>query len=337
MNSLGLDIGGANLKVADGAGFALSQAFPLWKRHAELTDALSAVITASPAAKRILVTMTGELADCFATKSSGVYSILDAVDQAASGRFVGVYLSDGRIVGSEEAREQPLLVAASNWHILATYAARIAADQSGILIDIGSTTSDVIPFADGEPNSVGCTDPERLVTGELVYSGVERSPLCALVAKLLWRGEECSVAQEVFATTADAYLLLGELAEEPENCETADGQARLLTLAHARIARMICGDVSMVSREDAMRAATRVREAQLDMLSDALYRVMERQEMRLTTIVLSGQGEFLARQLLERMEFAGDMVSLAKELGPTVSRCACAHALAVLCRERSVL
>ncbi len=51
------------------------------------------------------------------------------------------------------------------------------------------------------------------------------------------------------------------------------------------------------------------------------------------TIVMSGQGEFLARRLLDRMRLKADVISLAEKLGPDVSRCATAHALAVMVRE----
>jgi hypothetical protein len=39
--------------------------------------------------------------------------------------------------------------------------------------------------------------------------------------------------------------------------------------------------------------------------------------------------------LLERLNYAGPVISLTDELGPQVSRCATAHALAVLASERS--
>jgi uncharacterized hydantoinase/oxoprolinase family protein len=52
-----------------------------------------------------------------------------------------------------------------------------------------------------------------------------------------------------------------------------------------------------------------------------------------TTIVISGQGEFVARRLCERLQLRADVVSLAEELGPAVSQAAAAYALAVIARE----
>lgn len=334
MSWLGLDIGGANLKVADGEGFALAREFPLWQRPAELSEAIGDLLADAPAAKNLAITMTGELADCFATKADGVREILAALQRAAAGRNVVVYLCDGRLVGPRVAQQQPWLTAASNWHVLASYVCRFCSTETGLLLDIGSTTTDIISIGLSGPRAVGRTDPERLVAGELVYTGVERSPLCAVTSHLPWRGEQCPVAQEVFATTLDAYLLLNQLPEDACNTHTADRRPRTRTNAHARLARAICADTTVFSLDDARLAAETVRDAQLKQLTGAAEKVLQRLDNRAAVIVLSGHGEFLARQMLVPLSLAGRVVSLTEQLGSEISRCACAHALAVLARER---
>jgi hypothetical protein len=334
MTWLALDIGGANLKVADGEGYAASREYPLWERPADLPSELRSVLLTAPEATQVAVTMTGELADCFATKAEGVEAILEAVEHAAEGRQVVVYRRHGDLVTPRAALADAILAAASNWHVLASFGVRYCGHGAGLLIDIGSTTTDIIPLGAEGPRAVGRTDPQRLATGELVYTGIERSPVCAIVYDLPWRGEACAVAQELFATAADAYLVLGDLAEDPTSTNTADGRPRQKEFAQARLARMICADSTMYSWDDALRAAVAVREAQLALLQSAARRVIARMESPPATIVLSGHGEFLGRLLLERLEFTGRTVSLSEQLGPLVSRCATAHALAVIARER---
>ncbi|MCA9267822.1 MAG: hypothetical protein KDA41_05100, partial [Planctomycetales bacterium] len=51
------------------------------------------------------------------------------------------------------------------------------------------------------------------------------------------------------------------------------------------------------------------------------------------TVVVSGQGEFLARRALGHVGLHCKVVSLAERLGPLASRCATAHALATLAGE----
>src|SRR5687768_15395702 len=105
---LALDIGGANLKAANGCGHASMQAFPLWREPQGLAEALVQLIRAAPPADRIVATMTGELADCFRTKAEGVTAIVRAIEQAADGRQVEIYLTDGSLVSPDEAICRPL-------------------------------------------------------------------------------------------------------------------------------------------------------------------------------------------------------------------------------------
>ena len=73
MKWLALDIGGANLKVADGRGHAESFPFELWRQPSHLAQELRTLIARSPACDHIAATMTGELADCFESKSSSFW------------------------------------------------------------------------------------------------------------------------------------------------------------------------------------------------------------------------------------------------------------------------
>jgi hypothetical protein len=332
MTWLGLDIGGANIKIADGRSFALSRPFPLWQRPGDLAQELAATLAASPAADSLAVTMTGELADCFATKAEGVAAICGAVAQAAAGREVRVYGVDGQFMSTEAAIERPLVVAASNWHALACFAGQYVPAGRGLLIDIGSTSADLIPLEAGNPVGRGSNDPERLAAGELVYTGVQRTPVCALVPALPWAERVCPVAAELFATTWDAYLVLGDLPEEPENHLTADGRPATRALAIDRLARMICADRTLFTAHDAERAAATISAAQLAKLGIATRQAIGRTPP--DRVILGGQGEFLARRLVQKLGWQPEVISLAERLGPAVSACAPAHSVAVLARER---
>jgi (4-(4-[2-(gamma-L-glutamylamino)ethyl]phenoxymethyl)furan-2-yl)methanamine synthase len=294
---------------------------------------LGSIIARAPAFDRIAATMTGELADCFATKAVGVRHIVQAVTVAAGHRPVVIYRIDGNLVSPPDAIREPLSVAAANWHALASFASRFVKGDAGLLIDIGSTTADIIPLIDGRPKSAGLTDVERLLSGELVYTGVERSPVCAVVGHLPYRGQLCPVAQEVFATTQDAYLLLDEVAESPENRNTADGRPATREFAHARLARCLCADAETLDSTDAVAAARAIRDEQTARIAVAAARVVARVRQPISTIIVSGQGEFLARRVVAKMALESKLVSLADVLGLEVSRSAPAHALAVLARE----
>src|SRR5262245_32221527 len=201
---LGFDIGGANTKAAHSGGACLSRPFALWQdpEGLALRLLLRELRAALPPANELAVTMTGELCDCFASKREGVSRILSVVGDVAGDMPVRVWRNDGSLVDLAAAQSgDALLVAAANWPALATWAGRLVPSDPALLLDIGSTTTDIIPLHDGVPVAAGHTDTERLRTGELVYTGVRRTPVCAVL------GNE-GLASEFFATTHDVYVAL---------------------------------------------------------------------------------------------------------------------------------
>jgi probable H4MPT-linked C1 transfer pathway protein len=363
---LGLDIGGANLKAAATDKRAESVPFALWKEPDRLPEVLGQLVERFPEADELAVTMTGELCDCFRTKREGVKRILTAVLNVSRSRPVWVWTTDGSFVHTENARKAHMKVASANWHALATYAGRFVVEGPAVLVDIGSTTTDIIPLADGVPVAHGKTDPERLANGELIYTGMTRTPLCALMG--------CGGAAEFFATTLDVYLLLGRLPEEPGNTDTADKMPATRACAHARMARMLCSDAEIMPESAAVEHAERVAAKQLSLidysLKACLTRAREplrhRKKYQPLKFIVSGLGEALARDAIlklprDRWTWLGIDVlreptqdemsqlawrlkenvnpldyieSLTDRLGPQLSACAPAYAVAVLAAER---
>lgn len=329
---LGLDIGGANLKAATSDKRAVSVPFPLWKQPDRLPAALAGLIAPFSDADEIAVTMTGELCDCFETKREGVNRILDAVAAAAGRRPVRVWATDDRFLNPEEAKADHLKVAAANWHALATFAGRFAPTHGGLLIDIGSTTSDLIPLAHGLPYTWGTTDPQRLKFGELVYAGVRRTPVMALFGPH-------EVAAEYFASTLDVFLVLGEIADAPHDTDTADGRPATRAFALPRLARMLCGDLECVSEADITWLAAEARRRLVERLVSSARSAYGDQWItpELRVVVVSGSGEFLGREVAASVSpwlEEDHIVSLSAELGPGLSACAPAYAVAVLAQER---
>jgi probable H4MPT-linked C1 transfer pathway protein len=333
MNWLALDIGGANVKTADGRGYANSYAFAMWRESALLAQQIRTAISEAPPSDHLAVTMTGELADCFESKAEGIRFILQAVSQGSDNRHTRVYLVDGRLVSPQAALTMPRLAAASNWHVLARFAGRFASSGPSLLIDIGSTTCDVIPLLDGKPVARGATDTQRLLSGELVYTGVERSPVCAVISLVPYRGQSCPVVHEVFATMRDAYLVLGGMPDDPAGTDTSDGKPATRAFARARLARMVAADNEDFSETDAVALAQSAADAQISRLASAIRQVSDSLPQPPQKIILSGHGEFLGREALDFAQVSAAIVSLTKELGASISRSAPAHALAVLARE----
>jgi probable H4MPT-linked C1 transfer pathway protein len=331
---LALDIGGANIKVADGRGYSSAYPFPLWKEPQELAQQIRAIISEAPACDHLVVTMTAELADCFATKADGVKFVLKSVAAGSDNRHTRVYRVDGKLVSPQVAANSPLLVAAANWHALASFAGRFTSNKPTLLIDVGSTTCDLIPLIQGKPVTKGLTDTDRLLSGELVYTGIERSPVCAVAQTTVYRGQPCPLVQEFFATMRDVYLIQEKLAEDPADNNTADHRPATKPAARMRLARMIAADQEVFNHRDAVALANDVAQAQAGRLRAAITQVIGQMPEKPLKLILSGHGEFLAAAALENTSYAAlPRISLTKELGPENSRCAPAYALAILASE----
>jgi probable H4MPT-linked C1 transfer pathway protein len=335
MRVIGWDIGGANLKASDGARLSLERSYPLWRQPERLVALLSDLALRFESAELWAVTMTGELADCFRTKREGVERILGAVRKAAGAIPVLVWTTGGEFVPVEEAIEWPLLAAASNWLALATWAGRMAPAGNALLVDTGSTTTDVIPLRDGFPDPEGRTDVDRLQAGELVYAGWKRTPVAVIAPAVEFRGGHCPLAAELFATAWDVHLLTGAVAESDES-DTANGGPATVDGAYDRLARMLCCDREELNLEEARAIARELAHRQAMQIRDAVKTVVGRMNGWCGTVVVSGSGEFLARRAVEQAApLTGcEIHSLSAALGDGHSSAAPAFALARLAMER---
>lgn len=333
---LALDIGGANLKAAHTTGGARSLPFELWKRPDELPQVLEMLAATFPPADRVAVTMTAELCDCYPTKAAGVRDVLGAVESVFPEHLIRVWGTDGRFHSPEEVWDAPELAAAANWVALSTLAARLLPDGPGLMIDIGSTTTDLIPLQDGRPAARGRTDTQRLRAGELVYAGVRRTPICALATELTWRGAPTGLAAELFASTLDIYLTLGDLAPDPADLSTADGRPATADAARDRLARMVGADRDGFSPADAEAFSRAADVALMARLEAAAERACLATIGRPEGAVVSGAGTFLARRLAGCVvKPGGPVIELDQAWGPIASSAGCAHALMVLAGEEA--
>ncbi len=334
---VGLDIGGANLKAATNDGRAAAMAFPLWKTPERLAEAIVQLIEPFGPPEQFAVTMTGELADCFATKAEGIARILASVQQAAGSRALSVWTTAGDFVSPDVAVQNWRSVAAANWHALATWCGRqLAPTGRGLVIDIGSTTTDIIPLHDGLPCTRGRTDLGRLMNAELIYTGVRRTPICAVTQSIILRGEPCHVAAEVFATMLDVYLILGHSAADPTDGDTADGRPATVICAENRLAHMLCCDRTELTEDEIRAVAQEISLRQIRQISLAVQHVIDHFGEP-ETVIISGSGVFLARQVLDGFpELAtAARINLASQLTTQLAEAACAYAVASLAAKSS--
>ncbi|WDQ19120.1 hydantoinase/oxoprolinase family protein [Rhodopirellula sp. P2] len=347
---LGVDVGGANLKSVlinqqTEKATAWESFFPMWKRPESLAEQLLSDWAALLAEARadadliagIAVTMTGELADCFTDRQHGVTHIADQVQSAAkqfnAAADLGFYSTAGEFIGKDQTSDQVDALAASNWHALASWAGRHVA-ANGILIDVGSTTTDLIPIQNGQVATGAKTDHQRLRDGSLVYVGCRRTPVCSLVDRLMIDGVDVPVMNEFFATIDDARLILKQQPEstednETEDHDTADGRPRDRQSAHRRLAKMVGWDANELSSVQADSVSQQIIESAQKQIDASLQRQIAQfggNSQEEITLLLSGHGQDLVTQSTT----ARSAIDLRDRLTPEVSRSAPAFAVARL-------
>ncbi|MPS48857.1 hydantoinase/oxoprolinase family protein [Methylobacillus sp.] len=303
---LGWDIGGANLKVAlvrpDGIAVKVIQVpCPLWQGMDRLDAAIDLALAelGGPGGAKHSVTMTGELADIFPDRASGVWEIALRT-HAMLGSELCFFAGASGFVPLAQVQQHANAIASANWLASAAFVATKL--QQGLFIDIGSTTADFVLLHDGRPVNRGQTDAERMQHEELVYTGVARTSLMALASRIPFAGQWQNVAAEHFATTADVYRLTGELDPAEDMAATADGAGKSMDETCRRLARMVGRDADDADKTAWVHLAQAFRQQQLAILRDAVLCNLSRNVVRPgAPFIGAGAGVFLVRELAQQL------------------------------------
>jgi (4-(4-[2-(gamma-L-glutamylamino)ethyl]phenoxymethyl)furan-2-yl)methanamine synthase len=332
---IGWDIGGAHLKAArleDGLIVDVVQiASPLWLGLDQLHTAFDAAKAHLGPADVNVATMTGELSDVFADRLSGVAEISAAAQQALG--TVHIYAGPNGFVAADAAVENADKVASANWHASATFIARHFAEA--LFVDMGSTTTDIIPVKDGRVTTRGYSDATRMAHGELVYAGVVRSLLMAGLRLVPFAGRWVPIMNEAFATAADVYRVLGELPDGVDFMPTTDGQPKTIDASRARLARQIGIDARDVSAQAIEQLAAFFAEAQLREIFDGASLIRsETLSTKSAPVVGAGAGRFVVKKLATRLGQSyvdvADLLPVAQEMRIQAADCLPACAVALL-------
>ncbi len=290
---IGIDVGGANLKVVDRDGSHIHYC-PLWEK-APIAALLTryAVSRDEPAA----VVMSGELADCFENKLEGIAFIVNEVRKVFPDALF--YGTDARFHVSAVPQ-----LAAANWLASVDYLRQ--AFPHAVFLDIGSTTADILPLGRFD-DLLGLTDLERLQRGFLLYTGMLRTHVATVLQSVDLAGKLTPVSSEYFAISADAHLVLGNIGPEDYTCDTPDHKEKTREASMRRLARVVCADLGEIGEEGALQIARQFQDAQRTKVCDAVRRCALSSASK--EIIVAGIGASL---------FAAELggSALSRELGP---------------------
>lgn len=334
----GYDIGGAHLKVArveDGIPVAVEQIpCPLWLGLDRLETALAAAAPLTSRADRHAVTMTGELCEIFPGRAAGVVSLVGFVRERL-GPEARIWMGERGLGTPNEAVTHTADVASTNF--LAT--AEVVARRLGhaLLIDMGSTTTDIVPIIANRPDC-GLTDADRLASGELVYTGLTRTPVPSVTRRVPFAGRWQALAADTFANMADVRRILGTLADDADQHVTADGRGKSIADSLARFARGFGRDATEAELPLWQPSAAYVAERQMRAIHDAALAVTSNVRGNPSpAVVAAGIGAGIVAEVARRMgrecTWFGDLVNARADCRAWATRCAPAVAVALIAAE----
>ncbi len=308
---LGLDIGGANIKAAYIENKKLqivTEYFPIWKDNKHNLSKILSKVKLEVAGKKNLdavgVTMTAELSDAYFNKLEGVNHILDCVENTFRNIPIQVLNVDGGFYSPNESRRKILKVASANWAATAYLIAKHT-DES-IIIDVGSTTTTIIPIINSRVVVEGKTDLEKLSNGELVYTGALRTNVAAITQTLPLKDKTLKISSELFATSGDVHRILGNISEKEYTVDAADGRGKTERECKARLARVICADLNMLKDREIIIMAKYIAEKQVEQIAEALKQILNRENIKRKAgifAVTTGIGQnFLAGKAANKVE-----------------------------------
>jgi probable H4MPT-linked C1 transfer pathway protein len=327
----GYDVGGAHLKVAriENGRLAASRqiACPLWQGLDQLDAALASAAETVGGASMHAITMTAELTEIFASREEGVIAVIDRLRDIVKGD-IRIFLGLKGFADIETARGDPESVASANF--LATARAIAERRPRALLIDMGSTTTDIV--ACDRPQ--GLTDAERLQTGELVYTGLTRTPVPSIATRAPLAGQWQGLARDTFATMADVRRILGELPEGVDLHATADGRGKSLDESLARFARGFGRDADIRHLTTWQASAAYVAERQLRAIHDGVLQILSRPGPPIGSVVVAGIGATTAERIASRLSLPvsdfGSVIGAPDELREAATHYAPAVSVALL-------
>ncbi|MFW5444076.1 MAG: hydantoinase/oxoprolinase family protein [Methylococcaceae bacterium] len=338
---MGWDIGGAHVKAAivepnGKVSQVCLQPCPLWQGLEFLEQAVKRILAEIPVDKSIhAITMTGELVDLFDGRDQGVKQIIDAMQVYLSGSELFIYAGlAGFLVPEQINSGHYESIASVNWLASASLAA--VKLQQGLFIDIGSTTTDILVFADKQVQAIGMTDYERMISDELVYTGIIRTAVMAVAQSACFKGKKMGLMAEYFATMADVYRLTGELNEAHDQTDTADGAEKTVLASAKRLSRMTGYEYANSDLSLWKQFAENIKSQQKHKIQQACERQLSRNlVLNGGVIVGAGVGRFLVKQIADDLgypylDFSGFFSHQLKHPAIEIADCAPAVSVAML-------
>ena len=293
---IALDIGGANIKVAHGSGVGRTDPSEVWERPDELSLAVAGAVATLPSWNQAAVTMTAEplrlLSDqgrrCERRAGRGGCGWCPGV-RSSCGESTAGFTASPRSAGSPDARRGGQLAGTGD---------RRRAIDTAFHGNLDRHRHDHDRPHPARLRQRGGPRTKRYRAAPERRSWCTREcgerPCVRSRPELPVRGVPTGLAAEMFPSTLDVYLMLGDLEPDPADLSTADGRPATREAARDRLARMVGTDREGLSADDAFQFARAADRCLMARLERAAERACRQTIGQPEAAVIAGSGDFLA-------------------------------------------
>ena len=294
---LGWDIGGANIKVcvfnSDKKIIQMHKKnLNIWNDFSDINFFFNTVLNLYKDYDiKSFITITAESCDNFKDRNEGIISILSECDKNIVGKKY-YYTNKNIYVDYKEAVNDTSKLFSTNWILTSNFLN--ASNKIDLIIDVGSTTTDIIFKNINIDNNIN--DYKRLTNKTLLYAGVIRTPLPMLTDEVLYRSNYTSLVREVFATTGDIFNVLGDINFIDHNYVGSDNLQFTLENSLIRLSRVIGLDYDQSDKKNIIEIAYNIKKLFMKKIINNVNYIFDN---KIEGLVISsiGEGSFLVRDM----------------------------------------
>ena len=298
MKIIGWDIGGAHIKAAK-IDFKKKTSntkqlySPIWKNLNYLKKSIKLIKKKLGKTNYHAITMTAELSDIFPDRKNGIKHVVNLSSKILGEKNIFFY-SKKSFLKKKLAIKKPFELNSMNWHATASFISNFF--PNCILIDIGSTTTDIIPIKNKEIISNSVSDYQRLKSNELIYLGVLRTPIQAVVKKK-------NLINENFANLSDVYRVLNKIPSTVDLLPTLDNKTKNKHDSARRIARIFGKDYKKNHFLKWKKIAYQIEGEHLKILKSVIKKIEKKNFLKKVPIIGAGIGEFLVKKIYNKKKY----------------------------------
>ena len=298
MKIIGWDIGGAHIKAVkidlQKKTSKTEQIYsPIWKNINNLKKSIKLIKNKLGKTNYHAITMTAELSDIFSDRVNGVKYIVKLSSKILGEKNIFFY-SKKNFLKKKLAIKKTFELNSMNWHATASFISN--SFPNCILIDIGSTTTDIIPIKNKRIISKSVNDYQRLKSNELIYLGVLRTPIQAIKKKQ-------NLINENFANLSDVYRILNKIPSSIDLFPTLDNKTKNKHDSARRIARIFGQDYEKKHFLKWKKTAHKIEREHLKILNMTIKKIEKKKKLNKVPIIGAGIGEFLVKKVSKQKEY----------------------------------